>query len=94
MIKEAGEMFAFRGKEIPGLINDTTLRDLSKYSDDAYASMDAVIHILAEWIGVEQPPRVDEDIWLGNKRYKIVRSEYKDWSPAVYHLFVKGDVTR
>ena len=94
MRKEAGEMFAFRGKQVPGLIADATLKDISKYSDDVYASMDAVIHILADEIGVEQPPRVDEEIYLGNKRYKIVKSEYKDWSPAVYHLFVKGDVSR
>lgn len=87
-------MFVFRGCEIPGLVNDTTLKDSTKYADDSFASMDAVIHILASYIGTENPPKVDEEIKYGQIRYKIVRSEYKGWNPPAYHLFVKGDITR
>ena len=94
MISEAGEMFVFRGQTIPGLISDTTLRYNTKYADDSFATMDCVIHILASYIGTTNPPKVDEEIRHGQIRYKIVRSEHKDWNPPVYHLFVKGDVTR
>ena len=91
---EAGKMFVFRGQTIPGLISDTTLKDNTKYADDSFASMDAVIHILESYIGTDNPPKVDEEIRQGQIRYKIVRSEHKDWNPPVYHLFVKGDITR
>ncbi|NCC61393.1 MAG: hypothetical protein EOM12_10725 [Verrucomicrobiae bacterium] len=93
VLTDAGEVLSYRGEDIVCLIGQASLKDVTKFRDDIYPSWDLVIQIRETLIDEAQPPTVDEELYHGNKRYKVVMTEYRDGAAPYYNLYVKGDLS-
>jgi hypothetical protein len=93
VLTDAGEVLSFRGENIVCVIGQGSLKDTTKFTDDIYPAWDMVIQIKESLIRESEPPLVDEELFHGTKRYKVMMVEYRDGAAPYYNLFVKGDIS-